>query len=102
MATVRPFWQIWKQALYASKIVSYAQGYMLMKTASEEFQWDLNYGGIAQMWRGGCIIRSAFLDDIKRAYDSDPELGNLLFDPFFSEAVIERAGWLAPGCCQSG
>ena len=83
-----------EQALYASKIVSYAQGYMLMKTASEEFNWDLNYGGIAQMWRGGCIIRSAFLDDIKRAYDSDPELGNLLFDPFFSQAVMNaQAGW---------
>jgi len=83
-----------EQALYASKIVSYAQGYMLMKTASEEFKWALNYGGIAQMWRGGCIIRSAFLDDIKRAYESNPELVNLLFDPFFSREIMNaQAGW---------
>jgi len=83
-----------EQALYASKIVSYAQGYMLMKTASEEFKWELNYGGIAQMWRGGCIIRSVFLDDIKRAYDSNPELANLLFDPFFSREIMNaQAGW---------
>ena len=101
MATVTAFLADLEQALYASKIVSYAQGYMLMKTASEEFQWDLNYGGIAQMWRGGCIIRSAFLDDIKRAYDSDPELVNLLFDPFLQPDSHERAGWLAPGGCQS-
>ena len=83
-----------EQALYASKIVSYAQGYMLMRTASEDFKWDLNYGGIAQMWRGGCIIRSVFLDDIKRAYDSNPELVNLLFDPFFSGEIMHaQTGW---------
>ncbi len=74
-------------ALYASKIVSYAQGYMLMKAAGEEYGWTLNYGGIARMWRGGCIIRSAFLDNIKEAFDKDPGLENLLLDDFFSESV---------------
>ena len=65
-------------ALYASKIVSYAQGYVLMRTAAKEFGWDLNYGGIALMWRGGCIIRSAFLGKIKEAFDHNPGLTNLL------------------------
>jgi 6-phosphogluconate dehydrogenase len=83
-----------KQALYASKIVSYAQGYSLMRAAAEEYKWDLNYGGIALMWRGGCIIRSAFLGKIKEAYDKNPAITNLLLDPFFKE-VIEKAqnGW---------
>lgn len=76
-----------KQALYASKIVSYTQGYMLMRAAAVEYGWNLNCGGIALMWRGGCIIRSQFLGDIKKAFDSNPELGNLLLDPFFAEAV---------------
>jgi 6-phosphogluconate dehydrogenase len=76
-----------EQALYASKIVSYAQGYMLMRAASEESGWNLPYGTIAQMWRGGCIIRAAFLDDIKAAFDKNPELMNLLLDPFFKEQV---------------
>ncbi len=76
-----------RQALYAAKIVSYAQGYMLMRTAGQEFGWDLNYGGIALMWRGGCIIRSAFLGEIKTAYDKNPELTNLLLDPYFSNEV---------------
>ncbi|MBN2276091.1 MAG: decarboxylating NADP(+)-dependent phosphogluconate dehydrogenase [Bacteroidales bacterium] len=81
-------------ALYASKIVSYAQGYVLMRTAAKEFGWDLNYGGIALMWRGGCIIRSAFLGKIKEAFDHNPGLTNLLLDPFFKEK-IERSqeGW---------
>lgn len=79
-----------QQALYASKIVSYTQGYMLMKAAAQEHGWNLNYGGIALMWRGGCIIRSRFLDDIKKAYDSNPDLSNLLLDPFFTNA-IEKA-----------
>ncbi len=78
-----------KQALYASKIVSYAQGYQLMRSAAEEYSWNLNYGGIALMWRGGCIIRSAFLGKIKEAFDADPELTNLLLDGFFSKAVQE-------------
>ncbi|RKY09774.1 MAG: phosphogluconate dehydrogenase (NADP(+)-dependent, decarboxylating) [Planctomycetota bacterium] len=76
-----------RQALYASKIVSYAQGYQLMRAAAEHYKWNLNYGGIALMWRGGCIIRSAFLGKIKEAFDKNPELENLLLDPFFKDAV---------------
>ncbi|MBN1511136.1 MAG: decarboxylating NADP(+)-dependent phosphogluconate dehydrogenase [Phycisphaerae bacterium] len=76
-----------RQALYASKIVSYAQGYQLMRAVANVQGWNLNYGGIALIWRGGCIIRSAFLGDIKRAYDRDPKLVNLLLDPFFRDAV---------------
>ena len=64
-----------EQALYASKIVSYAQGYQLMRAAAEEYGWNLNYGGIALMWRGGCIIRSAFLGKIKEAFDKQPGAG---------------------------
>lgn len=75
------------QALFAAKIISYAQGYMLMKAAAKEYNWALNYGAIAQMWRGGCIIRSAFLDDIKAAYDKAPELDNLLLDDYFSNSI---------------
>jgi len=76
-----------RKALYASKIVSYAQGYQLMRAAAAEYGWDLNYGGIALMWRGGCIIRSAFLGKIKEAFDKSPNLSNLLLDPFFKDAV---------------
>jgi 6-phosphogluconate dehydrogenase len=76
-----------RQALYASKIVSYAQGYMLMRAAAKEYDWNLNYGGIALMWRGGCIIRSAFLGKIKEAFNTNPKLTNLLLDPFFRKAV---------------
>ncbi|MEK7600090.1 MAG: decarboxylating NADP(+)-dependent phosphogluconate dehydrogenase [Patescibacteria group bacterium] len=79
-------------ALYASKIVSYAQGYMLMKAAAQEYGWNLNYGGIALMWRGGCIIRSRFLGDIKSAYDKNPELNNLLLDSFFVDAIHDSQG----------
>jgi 6-phosphogluconate dehydrogenase len=75
------------KALYASKLVSYAQGYVLMKAAAAESNWNLNYGGIALMWRGGCIIRSAFLGKIKEAFDKNPSLTNLLLDPFFKEKV---------------
>jgi 6-phosphogluconate dehydrogenase len=74
-------------ALYASKIISYSQGYMLMQAAAKEYGWKLNYGGIALMWRGGCIIRSAFLGKIKEAYDRNPDLTNLLMDPFFKEQI---------------
>ncbi|MCX6254036.1 MAG: decarboxylating NADP(+)-dependent phosphogluconate dehydrogenase [Bacteroidia bacterium] len=83
-----------KDALYASKIVSYAQGYSLMKAAAVEYKWKLNYGGIALMWRGGCIIRSAFLGKIKEAFDNNPSTINLLLVPFFKEKV-EKAqdGW---------
>ncbi|MBU1101839.1 MAG: decarboxylating NADP(+)-dependent phosphogluconate dehydrogenase [Bacteroidetes bacterium] len=77
------------KALYASKIVSYAQGYVLMNHTAKEFGWDLNYGGIALMWRGGCIIRSAFLSKIKEAFDNNPKLTNLLLDPFFKDKVME-------------
>jgi 6-phosphogluconate dehydrogenase len=81
-------------ALYASKIISYAQGFMLMHEAAKEQGWDLNYGGIALMWRGGCIIRSTFLGNIKAAYDSSPQLENLALDEFFSEALKNaESGW---------
>jgi len=81
-------------ALYASKMVSYAQGYLLMKAAAKEYGWHLNYGGIALMWRGGCIIRSVFLGKIKEAFDKNPSLENLLLDNFF-KAKIQSAqeGW---------
>ena len=81
-------------ALYASKIVSYAQGYVLLQDAAKEYDWKLNYGGIALMWRGGCIIRSAFLGRIKEAFDNDPKLENLLLDPYFKGEVDKaQAGW---------
>ena len=76
-----------RQALFAAKIISYAQGYTLMRTAAKTYGWNLNYGGIALMWRGGCIIRSVFLGKIKEAYDRNPELSNLLLDPYFKETV---------------
>ncbi len=81
-----------REALYASKIISYAQGYMLFRAASKTFGWHLAYGEIAQMWRGGCIIRAAFLDDIKAAYGNNPDLTNLLVDPFFKEQVQAADG----------
>jgi len=76
-----------RKALYASKIISYAQGYMLMRAAAKEYKWNLNNGGIALMWRGGCIIRSRFLGKIKEAYDNNPKLMNLLLDDFFRKAI---------------
>ena len=81
-----------RKALYASKIVSYAQGYQLMRAAAKEYNWNLNYGGIALMWRGGCIIRSAFLGKIKEAFVRNPKLDNLLLDPFFKKAVRTAQG----------
>ena len=81
-----------RQALYGSKLVSYAQGYMLMRAAAKEYGWNLNYGGIALMWRGGCIIRSRFLGDIKSAFDNNPNLTNLLLDPFFQKAIHQCQG----------
>ncbi|MBR0112283.1 MAG: decarboxylating NADP(+)-dependent phosphogluconate dehydrogenase [Clostridia bacterium] len=83
-----------KNALFASKIVSYAQGYTLMRSAAKTYGWNLNYGGIALMWRGGCIIRSVFLGKIKEAYDNNPALENLLLDPYF-KGIMEsaQAGW---------
>jgi 6-phosphogluconate dehydrogenase len=83
----RTFVERIRKALYASKIVSYAQGYMLMRAAAQEYGWHLNYGGIALMWRGGCIIRSAFLGEIKKAFDMNPALQNLLLDTFFRNAI---------------
>src|SRR5436309_2122015 len=83
-----------RQALYASKIVSYAQGYMLMSAAAREYKWNLNYGGIALMWRGGCIIRSRFLGDIKKAFEKNSKLTNLMLDPFFKKAIQKsHRGW---------
>ncbi|CAJ0574502.1 unnamed protein product, partial [Mesorhabditis spiculigera] len=77
------------KALYASKVVSYAQGFMLLREASKELKWNLNFGAIALMWRGGCIIRSRFLGDIKKAFDKNPNLTNLLLDDFFVRAMEE-------------
>jgi len=83
-----------RKALYASKIVSYAQGFMLLREAANVFKWKLNYGGIALMWRGGCIIRSRFLGNIKAAYDKNSELDNLLLDDFFKNAINDcQASW---------
>ena len=83
-----------EQALYASKIVSYAQGFMLLREAAKEYGWNLNYGGIALMWRGGCIIRSRFLGNIRDAFNKNPELESLLLDDFFKEAIENaQAAW---------
>jgi 6-phosphogluconate dehydrogenase len=79
-----------RQALYASKIISYAQGFMMMRLAAEEYKWNLNFGGVALMWREGCIIRSRFLGKIKEAYDKNAQLKNLLLDPYFA-GEIEQA-----------
>jgi 6-phosphogluconate dehydrogenase len=76
-----------RRALYCSKMISYAQGYMLLREAAKEEGWNLNFGGIALMWRGGCIIRSRFLGKIKEAYDKNPQLTNLLLDDFFSQTL---------------
>jgi 6-phosphogluconate dehydrogenase len=90
----RAFVDAIRDALYASKIISYAQGYMLMRAAAKANGWNLNYGGIALMWRGGCIIRSRFLGKIKEAFGSNPELVNLLLDPHFKGEVDRaQAGW---------
>ena len=83
-----------EQALYASKIISYAQGYQLMRAVSEEQNWDLDFGAVALMWRGGCIIRSRFLGNIRDAFDANPELPNLLMDGFFQQAIEKgQAAW---------
>lgn len=89
-----PFIEQVRQALYASKICSYAQGFFQLQAASAEKDWHLNFGGIAMLWRGGCIIRAAFLERIKEAYDRDADLENLLLDPYFKKAVdSNQAGW---------
>ncbi|MCL2833787.1 MAG: decarboxylating NADP(+)-dependent phosphogluconate dehydrogenase [Treponema sp.] len=83
-----------RKALYASKVVSYAQGYLLMREAAKEYKWNLNNGGIALMWRGGCIIRSVFLGKIKEAFDKNKDLDNLLLDPFFTKVIEDaQASW---------
>lgn len=83
-----------RQALYASKIISYVQGFMLMRAAAEEFKWKLNYGSIALMWRGGCIIRSRFLGEIKKAFDKQKNLESLLLDDFFKGEILKaEEGW---------
>ena len=83
-----------RKALYAAKVVSYAQGYLLMREAAKEYKWNLNNGGIALMWRGGCIIRSVFLGKIKDAFVKNPDLENLLLDPFFTGIIEEaQASW---------
>ena len=83
-----------RRALFASKFVSYAQGYSLMRAAAKEYGWDLNYGGIALLWRGGCIIRSVFLGKIKEAFDKNPALANILLDPYFKEKLSDaQKGW---------
>lgn len=83
-----------RDALYAAKIISYAQGFTLMKSSAKTHNWDLHYGEIALMWRGGCIIRSAFLDKIKNAFTVNPNLDNLLLDPYFQSEIDScQAGW---------
>jgi len=83
-----------QDALYASKIISYAQGFMLMQKASDEYNWNLSYGNIALVWRGGCIIRSRFLNNIKQAYEKNSGLENLLLDDFFNQSITQaQQGW---------
>jgi 6-phosphogluconate dehydrogenase len=89
-----PFLKDIHDALYASKMISYTQGYMHLQTAAGEYNWNLNYGGIALMWRGGCIIRSVFLAKIKDAYEANPSLENLLLDPYFhNEIEAAQSAW---------
>ncbi len=83
-----------RQGLYASKIISYTQGFMLMRQAAKEYGWKLNYGSIAAIWRGGCIIRSRFLDDIRKAYKTNSDLACLMLDPFFKQELQRmQQGW---------
>jgi 6-phosphogluconate dehydrogenase len=83
-----------ESALYASKIISYTQGFMLMREAAKEYSWKINFGGVALMWRGGCIIRSSFLGKIKEAFQKNPDLESLLLDPFFREEILKaQEGW---------
>jgi 6-phosphogluconate dehydrogenase len=83
-----------RSALYASKICSYAQGFVQLQAAAEEYDWPLDYGDCAMLWRGGCIIRAQFLDRIKEAFDEDAKLENLLLHPYFTEAVNRaQAAW---------
>lgn len=90
-----------RKALYAAKIISYAQGYALMRAAAKTYKWNLNYGGIALIWRGGCIIRSRFLGKIKEAYDADPDLINLILDPYFRDIIAELIPAWRKVCCEA-
>ncbi|CAL8094979.1 unnamed protein product [Calicophoron daubneyi] len=93
-AQIEDFVEKVRQALYASKVISYTQGFMLLHSAHHEFGWDLDLGAISLMWRGGCIIRSRFLENIKNAFVKDSNLGNLLLDPFFTAVIKDcQAGW---------
>ena len=87
-----------ENALYTAKLISYAQGYSLMRSAARTYGWNLNYGGIALMWRGGCIIRSAFLGKIRDAYKNNPDLDNLLLDPYFKGILLKNEGALRRVC----
>src|SRR5690606_20220258 len=88
------FVQAVHDALYCSKICSYAQGFQLMREAQKECNWELNFGAIAQIWRRGCIIRAAFLQKITEAYARDPDLANLLLDPYFNETIQKaQSNW---------
>ena len=94
-----------RHALYASKLISYAQGFSLLKKASEHYQWNLDYGMLAKIWRKGCIIRSVFLEQITRAYHALPGLENLLFDDFFRNRILEALpAWrkITADCLLSG
>jgi 6-phosphogluconate dehydrogenase len=104
-AEKKPFIEAIREALFASKIVSYAQGYALMRTAAKTYGWKLNYGEIALMWRGGCIIRSVFLGDIKKAFDKNPDIANLLLDDYFKDKIENaQSGWrtVCAAAVQSG
>jgi 6-phosphogluconate dehydrogenase len=104
-ADIKAFTKDLEKALYAAKVVSYAQGYLLMREAAKEYKWNLNNGGIALMWRGGCIIRSVFLGKIKEAFDKKPDLENLLLDPFFTSIIEDaQASWrrVAAAVVQNG
>lgn len=90
-----------RKALYCAKIISYAQGFSLMKTVSEKKNWGLDYGNIALMWRGGCIIRSVFLDKIKEAFNKRPELTNLMLDPYFKNEILDGIESLRKVCAVS-
>jgi 6-phosphogluconate dehydrogenase len=90
----RAFIEMIRQALYASKICSYAQGFQLLRAAHDDYRWNLRFGTIASLWRAGCIIRAQFLSKIKEAYDRNPALPNLLLDPYFAGAIDKAsAGW---------
>ena len=91
----KEFIEMIRQALYASKICSYAQGFQLLRAANEEYKWDLNFGTIASLWRAGCIIRAQFLSKIKEAYDRNPALANLLLDPYFAGAIAKAGAGVA-------